>query len=254
MNSSIVAVPHSTGEIRMDSRLLASRFGNKHKNVLTMLDEYATEFAAFGALAFETEVRPAQEITRGGLPARYAMLNEDQCIFLLTLARNSPLTIELKVRLVQAFRKARDLLTPPTPDFSNLERLAGLTAQALTVVRAEIVQQVTADIAQVRTDISSDMDAKIGSLQATSEQQHDVKRLVKLVVSGRQRLSLANAIFASVYRECWDACRIGNLPSMTRVQYPQAVAFLRTELSRLAALGDSGLFGDDSQGKQEVQA
>lgn len=142
----------------------------------------------------------------------------------------------------------------PTPDFSGLERLAGLTVQALTVVKAEIQEQVAVDIIQARADMTTDMDAKIGSLQASSEQQHDVKRLVRHVVNGRQRLGLASAIFASVYRECWDACRIGNLPSMTRVQYPQAVAFLRAELARLAELGDSGLFPEDGKNGKQVSA
>ena len=83
--------------------------------MLALIDEYATEFSAFGALAFETEVRAGQEKSGGGLLARFAMLNEDQSVFLLTLARNSPLVVELKVKLVQAFKAARATVVPSLP-------------------------------------------------------------------------------------------------------------------------------------------
>lgn len=122
---------------------------------------------------------------------------------------------------------------PALPDmnYPELSRLAGLTARAIEN-HGEVV----------KAEIRAEMDVKIGSLPATSEQQHELKLLVKQVVAGRQGLGLGNSIFAAVYRECWDACRIGSLRAMTRAQFPQAEAYLRAELASLSSLNDSGLF------------
>lgn len=134
----------------------------------------------------------------------------------------------------QQTRRAEIAQALPSPDFTHLEALAGLTARAISN-QAEITK------AEIRVEMAE----QIGSLPATSEQQHEVKLLVRQVVGGRQRLGLSNSIFALVYRECWDACKIGSIRVMTRDQYPQAEAYLRAELARLASLGDSGLFTDE---------
>jgi hypothetical protein len=46
----------------------------------------------------------------GGKPVRYALLNENQSYFLVTLLRNSEKTVPLKVRLTESFAQTRDQL------------------------------------------------------------------------------------------------------------------------------------------------
>lgn len=89
-------------EPRIDSRLIAGQLGIRHKNVISNIEKYKPHFKAFGILAFKTEV-----IRGKGQPEKYALLNEDQTYFLLSLSRNTEKVVSLKARLVQAFKEAR---------------------------------------------------------------------------------------------------------------------------------------------------
>lgn len=91
-------------EARIDSRMLAQGFGNKHKGVIALIERYADELKALGILPFKKEV-----ITGRGQPERYCLLNEDQAYLLLSLSRNSGAVVHLKVKLVKAFAVARQL-------------------------------------------------------------------------------------------------------------------------------------------------
>ncbi|TAL89592.1 MAG: hypothetical protein EPN46_02445 [Candidimonas sp.] len=90
-------------EPRVDSRLIAQHLGTKHKNVIELVGKYTDKFKRLGIVPFKTE-----KLTAGrGRTERYALLNEDQCYYLLSLSRNSERVAELKVNLVLAFREAR---------------------------------------------------------------------------------------------------------------------------------------------------
>lgn len=92
------------GEPRVDSRLLAERLGDQHKNVLEIIDRYKDQFKRFGKVAFEMEPLPSSQKTQ------FALLNEDQSYFLLSLARNTDHVVDLKANLVMAFSEARKAL------------------------------------------------------------------------------------------------------------------------------------------------
>lgn len=96
-------------ELRTDSRQLAQHLDHRHRTILESLDKYTEQFQALGEIPFQTESglpRP-----QGGFSViRYAMLNEDQCYFLLTLMRNNDKVVSAKLRLVRAFRDARNAL------------------------------------------------------------------------------------------------------------------------------------------------
>lgn len=92
-------------EPRIDSRPLAKSLRNKHKAVMALIDRYADKFKAFGQLPFKKEV--GDRVQGGGNPERFALLNEDQAFFLLSLSRNSEHVVSLKAQLVLAFRDAR---------------------------------------------------------------------------------------------------------------------------------------------------
>lgn len=95
-----------SAEPRVDSRALARLFGNHHRNVMVLIQKHAEQFKKFGHLLFETQVGERKQ--GGGKAERYARLNEDQAIYLLTLAKNNDRVVPLKAELVAAFRMARD--------------------------------------------------------------------------------------------------------------------------------------------------
>ncbi len=90
------------GEPRIDSRMLAQHVGNQHESVSKLLTAYADDFRELGILRFQIG-----EIQGRGQPEKYAMLNEDQAYLLLTYSRNTAKVRAFKVRLVLAFREAR---------------------------------------------------------------------------------------------------------------------------------------------------
>ncbi|MFT8276590.1 Rha family transcriptional regulator [Kerstersia gyiorum] len=122
-------------EPRIDSRTLAQHLGNKHQNVRELLVDYADDFRQFGILRFETGASPG---SKTGQKEKYALLNEDQCYLLLTYSRNTAKVRALKVRLVKAFREARqaqDLTrTEYLPTYhalhDEISALAGQTSNA----------------------------------------------------------------------------------------------------------------------------
>lgn len=99
-------------EPRIDSRLMAQHLGNQHQHVRELLTDYADDFRELGILRFQTG-----EIRGRGQPERYALLNEDQAYLLLTYSRNTKRVRELKVRLVRAFREARQAADLSTAEY-----------------------------------------------------------------------------------------------------------------------------------------
>lgn len=104
--SNAITLIQFKGEARADSRLLAKQLGNQHKNSMDLIERYAAKFKRFGHLPFQTEV--GKRVQGGGKAERYALLNEDQCYFLLSLSRNTDIVVDLKADLIAAFREARD--------------------------------------------------------------------------------------------------------------------------------------------------
>ncbi|TAN09426.1 MAG: hypothetical protein EPN34_13955 [Burkholderiaceae bacterium] len=94
-----------TTEPRVDSRLLAKQLDNHHKNTWELIQRHKAKLEGFGHLPFQTEV--GKRAQGGGNPQRYALLNENQCHFLLTLSKNTPRVVELKANLITAFSEAR---------------------------------------------------------------------------------------------------------------------------------------------------
>ena len=91
-------------ELRTDSRLLAGFLDHRHRTILENVDKYHAELSSISRLPFETGTIE----TRGGVQSqRFAMLDEDQCYFLLTLMRNNERVVAAKLALVKAFKNAR---------------------------------------------------------------------------------------------------------------------------------------------------
>ena len=94
-------------ELRTDSRLLAGFLDHRHRTILENIDKYASELKQLGPIPFQTEKGAA--LKQGGFAraTRWALLNEDQCYFLLTLMRNNERVVAAKLALVKAFSEAR---------------------------------------------------------------------------------------------------------------------------------------------------
>lgn len=76
----------------------------EHASVIKTIRKHQIHFEKFGPQRFEIYVAGRKQ--GGGTPFEYAILNEDQATFAITLFRNNEKVIDFKVNLVKAFRAA----------------------------------------------------------------------------------------------------------------------------------------------------
>jgi phage regulator Rha-like protein len=96
------------GEPRVSSEIVAIGVEQQHSNVIRMVRRYQGYFEEFGLLSFE--IRLPNIAQGGGQPVEFAMLNEGQTTFLLSLMRNVGKVILFKFALVKEFFRIRDAL------------------------------------------------------------------------------------------------------------------------------------------------
>ncbi len=89
-------------EPRIDSRVISNELGVSHKATIQLINEHEGSLKQLGLFPFQMEK------VKTGRPLRYALLNEDQAYFLLTLSKNTDRAVQLKLNLVRAFSKARN--------------------------------------------------------------------------------------------------------------------------------------------------
>lgn len=92
-------------EGRIDSRIVADVLGIQHESFLRSLEQYQGDLSQFGIFRFEIG-----KIKGRGRPEKFAMLNEDQFIFAITLSSNTPRVVQAKMAVMKAFSEARRLL------------------------------------------------------------------------------------------------------------------------------------------------
>lgn len=97
-------------DVRTDSRDLASLLDHRHRVIFANIKKYEHELISLGQVLFEKAL--GVELPQGGRTPEqsFALLNEDQCYFVLTLMRNNERVVAAKLKLVQAFRDARSQL------------------------------------------------------------------------------------------------------------------------------------------------
>ena len=103
-----ISIIYSANELRTDSRDLASLLDHRHRTIFEAITKYTSEVLELGILPFETERLKTEQL--GEREHKFAMLNEDQCYFVLTLMRNNAHVVKAKLQLVKAFRDARTQL------------------------------------------------------------------------------------------------------------------------------------------------
>jgi phage regulator Rha-like protein len=91
-------------EPRVDSRLIAKRMGVDHRSTFRLVTKFKADLEELGLLRFEIA-----KVGMMGRPEKFAHLNEDQSVFLLTLTRNTPEAVDLKLDLTKAFKRFRDI-------------------------------------------------------------------------------------------------------------------------------------------------
>ena len=88
-------------ESRVDSRILAEWLGNKHRTTFRVIRDYQAELEEHGKMCVKNTPSNA------GQKERHALLNENQCFFILALSKNTPKVVQLKSAMVKAFGAAR---------------------------------------------------------------------------------------------------------------------------------------------------
>ena len=130
------------GEPTTTTLQMALGLGLTHKSVIQLVRTYLSDIQEFGRVKFESSYdsnelsnsafkmpNSAVEIraSNQGRHTRYAVLNEQQATFLMTLMRNSPRVIEFKKALVKSFFEARTLLE--TDYFALVQQREALNAK-----------------------------------------------------------------------------------------------------------------------------
>jgi phage regulator Rha-like protein len=122
VQTDLVVSAQDDGVLVIDSRLVAKGLAIEHESFLKTIEKYKTKTEkAFGILRFEIG-----EIKGRGQPEKYCFLNENQSTFYMTLSRNTPEVVELKLRLIKAFIDAKRQLADQSKtvesDRQNLEK------------------------------------------------------------------------------------------------------------------------------------
>ncbi|TCM62305.1 phage regulator Rha-like protein [Acinetobacter calcoaceticus] len=113
--------PHTT------TLQIALGLGLQHASVIKLVRTYRPDFTDLGPIRFE--IRKGEALGHGGFAksTEFAVLDEQQATFLMTLLRNSPRVIAFKKALVKAFFEARSLLH--TDYFSLIKQREALSAR-----------------------------------------------------------------------------------------------------------------------------
>lgn len=229
--SEIVAVQDHGGEARADTRQLAIRMQNKHRNVLGLIDDYAEEFRAFGPLAFETEVRAGQQKSGGGMPSRFAMLNEEQCYFLLTLVRNSDATVPMKRELVRAFSEFRRAAFAPAP--------TALPAAVGMEFLQQVIGNVVIAINEVKAEIRTEFTQALGDRPISGSQPLQIQKRIRTLAG---LMGGTPAHYAEAWRRLKTRYGVAAYRDLTVAQFDDAVKFLDLQIAsyRTGDLFDGG--------------
>jgi hypothetical protein len=107
----LITIYNQGSELRADSREIAKLFGVTHKHLRESIESHSEQLSELGVLRFET-AKPSNGGWFGGRPEKFCYVNFDQIAFLLTISRPTQQTKEFRLKLIIAFRDARNRLRP----------------------------------------------------------------------------------------------------------------------------------------------
>lgn len=118
MNDNTLKIENISGQLVVDSRLVAQELGIKHKPFIQTIRKYKKEIEQeFGQLLFEKKVSYREQ--GGGNPETFCYLNEDQTFYLMTLSKNTPQVRACKRLIVKSFSEMKKLLLSQEIDQVN---------------------------------------------------------------------------------------------------------------------------------------
>lgn len=191
-----------SNEFCIDSRLLAPELNHRHRTILESLDKYKIRFEEHGQIQFRTEAGYQNSIVR------YALLNEYQCYFLLTLMRNNDFVVEKKSKLVKAFREAREQLAE-----RDIARLDGKQVRRLeTDAIKSLVEYATAhgsSKAEMYYSNITKMTNKALGVEAKQRDFMDVRQLQLLKIAETLvEIAIRDGIGAKLeYKDIYRLCK-----------------------------------------------
>ncbi|HVT74379.1 MAG TPA: P63C domain-containing protein [Lacunisphaera sp.] len=103
----IIPIQNQGAELVADSRDIAKLFGVEHESLRETIEAHIEQLTRLGIFRFETGKTQSR-----GRPEKFSLLNFDQIAFLLTVTRATEKTKEYRLRLIVAFREARERLRP----------------------------------------------------------------------------------------------------------------------------------------------
>lgn len=106
-----LAIAEHGGILVVDSRLIAKELWIEHEVFLRTLKKHQAKIEErFGIIRFENG-----KIGGRGRPEKYALLTEPQATILMTFSRNTEQVVDCKLRLVEAFEKAKQVIKKVIP-------------------------------------------------------------------------------------------------------------------------------------------
>lgn len=118
------------------SLVIAENCNNRsHESTIKLIRKYQSDFDALGKLDFKSD------LNKQGIATEYALLNEDQATYLITLFRNTPIVRQFKLRLVKEFRNALDEIQRLNHENSLLRVALQLKRDAHNPMIQELTEQ-----------------------------------------------------------------------------------------------------------------
>ena len=106
----LIPISNQGTDLLADSRNVAELFSVTHAHIRDQISKNEDQLKQLGQLRIETEVVKGHQ--GGGNPVKFFWLNFDQIAFLLTLSRVTEKNKEFRLKLIVAFRNAREGLRP----------------------------------------------------------------------------------------------------------------------------------------------
>lgn len=135
-----------SNEAFTNSMVIADGTGNKHNSVARLIKRHKDVLERWGRVEF---LDLKSKNPKGGRPVKFAYLNEQQAIFLVTLLDNNEIVVQFKAELVDEFCKMRKLLTERQTSAWIESRKAGkLTRRTETDVIKDLIAYAKAQGSQ----------------------------------------------------------------------------------------------------------
>ena len=94
------------GELVVDSRLIAEEMGIQHRSLKDTIRTYLIDIEQLGRVTLTAA--PSKASGGGGSGETFYYLNQDQANLLLTYGNNTEIIRQLKIKLIKAFKNARN--------------------------------------------------------------------------------------------------------------------------------------------------